>query len=141
MSPFSSSSSTSFPSSSSSTTRQQGFLLLLTRRTSSLRVFPPQVFVFRDYLPHIVGDEAMSRQLGRYPGYNPKVDPTIANVFATAAYRFAHLAIQPVLSRLDDNYRENARNPSVPLFKAFFTPWRIVFEGEQRHRHKWSQET
>ncbi|KAM9306314.1 eosinophil peroxidase-like isoform 1-T2 [Pholidichthys leucotaenia] len=88
-----------------------------------------QTFVFRDYLPHIVGDEAMRRLLGRYPGYNPSVDPSISNVFATAAYRFAHLAIQPVLSRLDANYRENTQFPSVPLFEAFFTPWRIVFEG------------
>ncbi|KAM7392966.1 hypothetical protein PAMA_007876 [Pampus argenteus] len=88
-----------------------------------------QVFVFRDYLPHIVGDDAMRRKLGRYPGYNPNVNPSISNVFATAAYRFAHLAIQPVLSRLDENNNENRRFPSVPLFKAFFTPWRIVFEG------------
>ncbi|KAK5900866.1 hypothetical protein CgunFtcFv8_025789 [Champsocephalus gunnari] len=88
-----------------------------------------QLFVFRDYLPHIVGPEAMRRQLGRYPGYNANVDPSIANVFATAAYRFAHLAIQPFVFRLDENYRENSRLPSVPLFKAFLTPWRIVFEG------------
>ncbi|XP_034048398.1 LOW QUALITY PROTEIN: eosinophil peroxidase [Thalassophryne amazonica] len=88
-----------------------------------------QVFVFRDYLPHIVGNDAMQRLLGRYPGYNPNVDPSISNVFATAAYRFAHLAIQPVLSRLNVNYREHAQFPSVPLFTAFFAPWRIVFEG------------
>ncbi|XP_042365182.1 eosinophil peroxidase isoform X1 [Plectropomus leopardus] len=88
-----------------------------------------QLFVFRDYLPHIVGDDAIRRQLGRYPGYNANVDPSISNVFATAAYRFAHLAIQPVISRLDANYREDVRFPSVPLFKAFFTPWRLVFEG------------
>ncbi|XP_029024779.1 eosinophil peroxidase [Betta splendens] len=88
-----------------------------------------QLFVFRDYLPHIVGDEAMRRQLGRYPGYDPDVDPTISNVFATAAYRFAHLAIQPFVPRLDQNYREDPQFPSVPLFMAFFTPWRVVFEG------------
>ncbi|KAM9820149.1 eosinophil peroxidase [Neosynchiropus ocellatus] len=88
-----------------------------------------QVFVFRDYLPHIVGNVAMRRQLGRYPGYDPTVNPTISNVFATAAYRFAHLAIQPMLSRLDQDYREHPRFPNVPLFMAFFTPWRIVFEG------------
>ncbi|XP_024155569.1 eosinophil peroxidase [Oryzias melastigma] len=88
-----------------------------------------QTFVFRDYLPHIVGDDAMRRQLGRYPGYNPNVNPSIANVFATAAYRFAHLAIQPVLSRLDANNSENPRFRSVPLYEAFFTPWRVVFEG------------
>uniref|UniRef100_A0A3P8YWF0 Myeloid-specific peroxidase n=1 Tax=Esox lucius TaxID=8010 RepID=A0A3P8YWF0_ESOLU len=88
-----------------------------------------QVFVFRDYLSHIVGPEAMNRQLGPYPGYNEDINPSIANVFATAAYRFAHLAIQPILSRLDSNYRENSQFPSVPLFKSFFTPWRLVFEG------------
>lgn len=92
-----------------------------------------QVFVFRDYLRHIVGDEAMRRFLGRYPGYNPDVDPSIANVFATAAYRFAHLAIQPMLFRLDPNMRESRQFPSVPLFKAFFTPWRIIFEGISQH--------
>ncbi|TNN71319.1 Eosinophil peroxidase [Liparis tanakae] len=88
-----------------------------------------QVLVFRDYLPHIVGADAMRRQLGRYPGYSPNVDPSIANVFATAAFRFAHLAIQPFLARLDASYRETSRLPSVPLFKAFFAPWRIIFEG------------
>nr|QCY41338.1 myeloperoxidase [Channa argus] len=88
-----------------------------------------QLFVFRDYLPHIVGEDAMRRQLGRYPGYDPNVNPSISNVFATAAYRFAHLAIQPFVPRLDQNYRENPQFPSVPSFKAFLTPWRIVFEG------------
>ncbi|XP_061554436.1 eosinophil peroxidase [Phycodurus eques] len=88
-----------------------------------------QVFVIRDYLPHIVGDDAMRRLLGPYPGYNPNVDPRISNVFATAAYRFAHLAIQPVFSRLGPDYREDRQFPSIPLFKAFFTPWRIIFEG------------
>ncbi|XP_041667091.1 eosinophil peroxidase-like [Cheilinus undulatus] len=88
-----------------------------------------QVFVFRDYLPHIVGDQAMHTLLGSYPGYDPNVDPSIANVFATAAYRFAHVAVQPLLSRLDADYGEHPQFPSVPLFEAFFTPWRVIFEG------------
>ncbi|KAK5928959.1 hypothetical protein CgunFtcFv8_010235 [Champsocephalus gunnari] len=87
-----------------------------------------QLFVYRDYLPRIVGPDIMHRELGHYPGYNAHVNPSIANVFATAAFRFAHLAIQPLVFRLDENYRENYRFPSVPLFKAFVTPWRVVFE-------------
>lgn len=88
-----------------------------------------QVFVFRDYLPHIVGDDAIRTKLGRYPGYDPTVDPSISNVFATAAYRFAHLAIQPFVPRLNENFQDHPQFPSVPLFKAFFTPWRVIFEG------------
>ncbi|XP_035989799.1 eosinophil peroxidase-like [Fundulus heteroclitus] len=88
-----------------------------------------QLFVFRDHLPHIVGPAAMRHKLGRYPGYNPNVDPSISNVFATAAYRFGHLTVQPLSFRLDANYREHPLFPSVPLYKAFFTPWRVIFEG------------
>ncbi|XP_017343722.1 eosinophil peroxidase isoform X1 [Ictalurus punctatus] len=88
-----------------------------------------QNIVFKDYLPHIVGTDAMNKQLGKYPGYNPNIDPTISNVFATAAYRFAHATIQPVIFRLDENFQENRQFPTVPLYEAFFTPWRIIFEG------------
>ncbi|XP_041828509.1 eosinophil peroxidase-like [Melanotaenia boesemani] len=87
-----------------------------------------QLFMFRDYLPYLLGDIA-KRHLDHYTGYNHDVDPSIANVFATAAFRFAHLTLQPVITRLNQNYREDPKFPSVPLYKAFFTPWRIVFEG------------
>ena len=72
----------------------------------------------------------MNRKLGLYPGYDQNIDPSIANVFATAAYRFAHLAIQPLVFRVDTNLNENPDFPSVPLFEAFFAPWRVVFEGK-----------
>lgn len=100
--------------------------------TRPLSLPPPsnQVFIFRDYLPVIVGDEAMKRQLGPYPGYDENVNPSIANVFATAAFRFAHLTIQPTLFRLDEFFRESTRFPSFALFKGFSTPWRVIFEGE-----------
>ncbi|KAJ8260751.1 hypothetical protein COCON_G00164740 [Conger conger] len=88
-----------------------------------------QVLVFRDYLRHIVGPDEVEGRLATYPGYDEHVDPSISNVFATAAYRFAHLAIQPFMFRLDENYNEHPEFPSVPLYEAFFTPWRVLFEG------------
>lgn len=88
-----------------------------------------QVITFRDYLSHIVGPDFIARQLSTYPGYDESVDPSISNVFATAAYRFAHLAVRPTISRLDENYKENKEFPTVLLHKAFFTPWRIIYEG------------
>lgn len=81
---------------------------------------------------HIVGPDFMSRQLSTYPGYNESVDPSIANVFATAAFRFAHLMVQPTIFRLDENYNEHRKYPSVLLHKAFFTPWRVIYEGTAR---------
>lgn len=88
-----------------------------------------QILVIKEYLPLIVGPDAYNRHLGPYPGYNENVDPTIANVFATAAFRFAHLTIQPFIFRLDENYKNHPQFPSVPLYEAFFSPWRVIFEG------------
>lgn len=88
-----------------------------------------QIIVFRDYLPHIVGSDTMKKLLGPYPGYDQNIDPSIANIFATAAYRFAHVTIQPLVFRMNENFEDHPQFPSVPLFKAFFSPWRVVFEG------------
>ncbi|XP_049434863.1 eosinophil peroxidase-like [Epinephelus fuscoguttatus] len=88
-----------------------------------------QVITYRDYLLHIVGPDTMAMKLSTYPGYDENVDPSISNVFATAAYRFAHLMIQPFIFRLDENYQEHRDYPSPLLHKSFFAPWRITFEG------------
>ncbi|XP_031164659.1 eosinophil peroxidase-like [Sander lucioperca] len=88
-----------------------------------------QVITFRDYLLHIVGPDILAKQLSTYPGYDKNVDPSISNVFATAAYRFAHLMIQPFMFRLDEQYQEHPKFPSPLLHKSFFAPWRVIFEG------------
>ncbi|KAJ8286117.1 hypothetical protein GJAV_G00034740 [Gymnothorax javanicus] len=88
-----------------------------------------QVLTYRDYLPFVVGPEFMSRDLSNYPGYNESVDPSCSNVFATAAFRFAHVAVHPIIFRLDENYNEHPEYPNVLLHKALFTPWRIYYEG------------
>ncbi|KAJ8379309.1 hypothetical protein SKAU_G00000870 [Synaphobranchus kaupii] len=88
-----------------------------------------QVITYRDYLKSIVGPDFISRFLPTYPGYDENVDPSIANVFATAAFRFAHLTIQPFIFRLDGNYSDHPQYPSVLLHRASFAPWRVVFEG------------
>ncbi|XP_036385878.1 eosinophil peroxidase-like [Megalops cyprinoides] len=88
-----------------------------------------QVITFRDYLPHIVGSDVMASQLATYPGYDENVDPSVSNVFATAAYRFAHLTVQPYMFRLDADYKESSQFPSVMLHQALLAPWRLVFEG------------
>ncbi|KAK1154368.1 myeloperoxidase-like [Acipenser oxyrinchus oxyrinchus] len=88
-----------------------------------------QILIYREYLPRIVGREAVDTYLKTYSGYDESVDPGVANVFSTAAFRFAHLTIQPFMFRLNETFQEHPEYPSVLLHKAFFTPWRLVFEG------------
>ncbi|XP_037114285.1 eosinophil peroxidase-like isoform X1 [Syngnathus acus] len=88
-----------------------------------------QIITFRDYIGYIVGPEVVAKKLSTYPGYNKFVDPSIANVYATAAYRYGHSMIQPFVARLNAAYEEHPLYPSTLLHTALNTPWRVVFEG------------
>lgn len=67
--------------------------------------------------------------MGDYHGYDPDVNPTIVNSFATAAYRFGHSQIQPVFQRLDETYQQPINEGHLLLRDAFFAPFRLLEEG------------
>jgi hypothetical protein len=73
-----------------------------------------QVITYYEFLPVLLGPGAV----GRYEGYNPDIDPTIANEFSTAAYRFGHTMLSPTLMLIDDEGVESG----LPLRDAFFDP-------------------
>ena len=83
-----------------------------------------QNIIYEEYVPIILGPD----YLGSYEEYNSSVDVTIANGFATAAYRFGHSQIMPFFSRLDSNYDQLPIGPLL-LQNAFFAPFRILEEG------------
>ncbi|XP_059614618.1 peroxidasin isoform X2 [Phlebotomus argentipes] len=86
-----------------------------------------QHITYAHWLPVILGEEGV-KMLGEYQGYNPQLNPSIANEFATAALRFGHSLINPILHRYDANYKEIPQG-HLPLHQAFFAPWRLVYEG------------
>lgn len=83
-----------------------------------------QVITYREFLPLLLGPDA----LARYGGYRPDVNPGIANEFATASFRFGHTMVSPQLLRLDRSNDQIAAG-HLPLRNAFFRPDEVVSHG------------
>lgn len=83
-----------------------------------------QVITYNEFLPALLGDGAITE----YAGYNPYVDPSIANEFSTAAFRVGHTLLTSDLQRLNnDGSVIDAGNLS--LKDAFFAPAEVVAYG------------
>jgi len=79
-----------------------------------------QLITYQEFLPILLGPDA----LDPYNGYQPDVNPGVSNEFATAAFRFGHSMVSPELLRIDDKGNEiNAGH--LPVRDAFFNPREI----------------
>uniref|UniRef100_F6TPL8 Sushi domain-containing protein n=1 Tax=Ciona intestinalis TaxID=7719 RepID=F6TPL8_CIOIN len=87
-----------------------------------------QIVHWKEYVPKIIGPAGL-RMMGNYTGYRENENPTVSNVFATAAFRFGHATISPQFRRLDENFNNHPQFPTILLHEAFFSPWRMIREG------------
>ena len=83
-----------------------------------------QVITYNEFLPALLGTDALSE----YSGYDPSVNPNIANEFSTAAYRFGHSLLSPELQLLDEN-GETIESGNLSLAEAFFRPDQVQAIG------------
>lgn len=88
-----------------------------------------QIITYRDFVPRTIGTKATEHFLPEYQGYDESVIPSISNVFSTAAFRFGHTMVQPMVSRMNESFQEHPLFPSVPLVNAFFAAFKVVKEG------------
>ncbi|CAJ0588530.1 unnamed protein product [Cylicocyclus nassatus] len=87
-----------------------------------------QHITYTEWLPIILGRTGFNELVGDYNGYDSNVNPSIANAFATAAFRFGHTIVNPTLFRLGNDFQP-IREGHIPLNKAFFAPERLLSEG------------
>ena len=80
-----------------------------------------QKITYQDYLPKVLGYKNYDIFIGPFRGYNPEVDPSIPNSFATAAYRYGHSLVRPFFDRLNEDYLPLPIGP-LKLVDAFFAP-------------------
>nr|XP_055109423.1 thyroid peroxidase isoform X3 [Symphalangus syndactylus]XP_055109425.1 thyroid peroxidase isoform X3 [Symphalangus syndactylus] len=93
-----------------------------------------QIITLRDYIPRILGPEAFQQYVGPYEGYDSTANPTVSNVFSTAAFRFGHATIHPLVRRLDASFQEHPDLPGLWLHEAFFSPWTLLHGGYNEWR-------
>nr|XP_012152649.1 PREDICTED: uncharacterized protein LOC100875470 [Megachile rotundata] len=78
-----------------------------------------QHITYREFLPIVLGQDVMKifdlelLKKDYYQGYDPKVNPTVANEFSTAAYRFGHSLVQQSFVRFDSHHRPIFNNVSI----------------------------
>ncbi len=92
-------------------------------RARAIVVGEMQAITYNEFLPALLGQSAMSA----YTGYNPNVNPGIANEFSTAAFRLGHTLLGEEIGFL--NNRGDTVAPSVLLRDAFFNPELVNEQG------------
>lgn len=94
------------------------------QQARSIVIAEMQAITFNEYLPALLGRNVIPT----YEGYDSSVDPTISNLFATAAFRYGHTSLSSELQRLDDDGNVIDEG-NILLRDAFFNPTEVIELG------------
>ncbi|BAY84583.1 putative heme peroxidase [Calothrix parasitica NIES-267] len=95
----------------------------LFQRARQINIAQYQSIIFNEYLPTLLGDDALSD----YTGYNPNINPGIDRTFSNAAFRLGHTQLSSEIARLDNN-GEVIPEGNLTLSEVFFPRGEVLQE-------------
>ena len=96
----------------------------LFERARQINIAQYQSIVYNEYLPSILGTNA----LPAYSGYDSDINPSIDRSFSSAAFRIGHTQLSSEILRLDPEGKEITAG-NLELADAFFRPVSVVQES------------
>ena len=87
-----------------------------------------QAITYNEFLPALLGRNALPGYLKNSSGYDDRIKVNISNVFSAAAYRFGHSMLPPSLLLLNQSGSEISTE-YVSLTEAFFQPGKVDLVG------------
>jgi Animal haem peroxidase len=105
------------------------------QRARQIVIAEIQAITYDEFLPAILGPVRLPPD----HGYDPRVNPSIASAFSTAAYRIGHTMLSPVILRLGPDGKPIPQG-NLSLRDAFFAATPTHAHGP-RHRspHAWTR--
>jgi len=81
-----------------------------------------QAITYNEFLPVLLGPNALTP----YTGYNPNVNAGVSNEFANAAFRIGHTLLSPQIQRINN---DGTSPGAISLRDSFFQPDQITTNG------------
>ena len=94
------------------------------QRARAINIAQYQSIIYNEYLPALLGINAVPD----YSGYDPSINPNISRTFATAAFRFGHSQLSTLIPRID-NKGEVIAEGNLTLSEVFFRSADVVQEA------------